>query len=189
MSTANTAKRYSSITIAFHWMIAALVLFMLWYGHYVDDLPRGSTARLEGFQFHFSIGLLILILSVARLVWRLMHPAPKLPQTMKTWEKVLAKAIHYLFYVFLIALPLAGWATASTSSLNIPIYFFDLFQWPWFPGVHGTENREVIHEVFEDIHKNLGWAMLGLFSLHVLAVVKHTLVDKDGIMKRMWPGK
>lgn len=181
--------RYDGITIILHWAIAALVLFMIWYGHYVNDLPKGSFERLEGFQNHFSIGITILLLTVLRLIWRLGHKAPPLVSTMSKWEKVLAKTVHYLFYVVLIMMPLAGWATATTSGLEIPIMFFDLFQWPWFPGLHGLENREIVHEVFEEMHKTTGWVILGLFVLHFLAVLYHTLLLRDGTLKRMLPGK
>jgi len=153
---AESRARYTTVAIILHWAIALLIIFMLPFGHYMTDLPRGSFERLAAFQAHYSIGITILVLTLARLVWRFMHPAPKLPSTMKPAEKMLAKAAHYLFYVLLIALPLAGWATATTSSLGTPIYFFDLFQVPWFPGLYGLESREIVHEVFEEMHKTGG---------------------------------
>ena len=182
-------KKYNSVAIAFHWVIAVLVIFMLFWGRYMTDLPKGSYERLEGFQLHFSIGITILVLSVLRLIWRLMNPAPKLISTMKKHEKILARGTHYLFYGLLIILPLAGWATVSTSSLDVPIIFFDLFQWPWFPGVHDIENRKIIYEVFKQMHVTIGWLVLGLVVLHVLAAIRHALILKDGALKRMWPGK
>jgi cytochrome b561 len=162
---------------------------MLFWGRYMTDLPKGSFERLEAFQLHYSIGLSILLLSVLRLIWRVMNPAPKLIPTMKKYQKILAKGTHYLFYILLIALPLAGWATVSTSSLDVPIIFFDLFRWPWFPGVHDIESRKIIHEVFEEMHVTIGWLMLGLVVLHFLAALRHTFVLKDGALQRMWPGK
>lgn len=184
-------ERYNGVTILFHWVIAALVIFMLWYGKYVSDLPKGSFERLEGFQNHFSIGITILILMLLRLVWRLGHKAPPMLATMSRWEKILAKAVHYLFYVALIVMPLAGWASATTSPLEVPIRYFDLFQFPWFPGLHGLEeaSREIVNEVFEDLHETTAWVVLGLVSLHVLAVIYHTVLLRDATLKRMLPGK
>ncbi len=182
-------KKYNSVSMAFHWVIALAVIFMLFWGRYMTDLPKGSFVRLEAFQLHYSIGLSILVLSVLRLIWRLMNPAPPLVETMKKSEKILAKTTHYFFYGLLIILPLAGWATVSTSSLEAPRIFFDLFQWPWFPGVHDIENRKIIHEIFEEMHVTIGWIMLGLVVLHLLAAFKHTFVLKDGALQRMWPGK
>ena len=181
--------RYDTVSASLHWLIAGGIIFMLWYGHYVSDLPKGSFARLEGFQLHYSIGLTILVLSLVRLIWRVLHPAPKLPATMKAWEKALAKAVHIMFYALMIMIPLAGWAAATTSPLDVPIYFFDLFQWPWFPGIKNAESREIIHEVFGEMHETMGRAMLGLLALHVLAVLKHTFIDRDRLFKRMWFGK
>lgn len=184
-----TGKKYNSVSMAFHWIIAVLVLFMLWFGHYVHDLPRGSIERLEGFQMHYSIGFTILGLTVLRIIWRMMHPAPPMVPGMKMVEKILAKITHYLFYMLLIVIPLAGWATATTSSLGLPIMFFDLFQVPWFPGIKGGESQKLLHEISEEIHVTMGWGMLGLFVLHFLATLRHAFILKDGTLKRMMPGK
>ncbi len=189
MTREPAGKRYNLTAIVLHWLIALGVIFMLFWGRYMTDLPKGSFERLEAFQFHYSIGLSILVLSALRLVWRFINPAPPLIETMKNYEKILAKTTHYLFYILLLALPLAGWASVSTSSLDAPIIFFDLFQWPWLPGVHGIENREIINKVFKEMHVALGWVMLGLVVLHFLAVIRHTLILKDGTLKRMWPAK
>lgn len=189
MTSEPMGKKYHVVAMAFHWIIAIPVLFMLWFGHYVEDLPKGSFDRLEGFQMHYSIGLTILILTLGRIIWRMIHPAPPMVPTMKRIEVIFAKSIHHLFYILLLGLPLAGWATASTSRLNVPIRFFDLFQVPWFPFVRGGEGQQAVHEFFEFIHVNLGWVMLGLFILHFAAVMRHALILKDGTLRRMIPGK
>lgn len=189
MAASKSRDRYTKVAIVLHWVIALLVMFMLPFGRYMTDLPKGSFERLAAYQAHFSVGITILVLSIARLVWRLAHPAPKLPATMKTWEKALAKTVHYLFYLLLIIIPLAGWATATTSPLSVPIYFFELFQWPWFPGIHEAQSKKILYQVFKDLHVTLGWAMIGLIALHVLAVFKHTLIDQDGTFQKMLPSQ
>jgi cytochrome b561 len=108
LGTAAAYHRYTKVAIALHWIIAALILYNLTSGLLRGFLPRGF------FQFHVSAGLTILILSVARVVWRLTHkPPPFLP--MKTWEAKLAHGVHFLLYAAMLLLPFSGWALISSN--------------------------------------------------------------------------
>ncbi len=101
-------RRYTSVAIALHWIIAALILYNLLSGLLRPALPRGF------FMFHVSSGLTILILSVLRVVWRLTHkPPPFLP--MKPWEAKLAHGVHGLLYAAMLLLPFSGWVLISAS--------------------------------------------------------------------------
>lgn len=98
--------RYTDVAIAFHWAIAALIVYNLTSGLLKPALPRAF------FIFHVSSGITILVLSVARVIWRLTHRPPAfLP--MASWERQLAHAVHVLLYVAMLALPLSGWALVS----------------------------------------------------------------------------
>ncbi|MEE8294263.1 MAG: cytochrome b [Sphingomonadales bacterium] len=182
-------KKYNVVAMSLHWIIAILVLFMLWFGRVVEDLPKGSFERLEGFQLHYSIGLTILIFTVMRIIWRVMNPGPPHPPGLKGWEKGLRDFTHYGFYGLLILIPFSGWTIASTSSLGVPIEFFGQFEWPFLPTLAEMANRKEVHEAFEGIHKYLGWGMIGFFVLHMAGILKHTFILKDGLWKRMIPGK
>ena len=93
--------RYTSIAIILHWIIAALLIGMVFFGWYMEDLSHGFQAGevplenvLQAYNWHKTIGLLILLLSLARLVWRLTHKTPGMPDGMKPWEKMAAHAVH-----------------------------------------------------------------------------------------------
>ena len=60
--TSSSSSRYTVVAILLHWAIAALLLFMIWLGWNMED----NEAR---FQLHKSIGIAILFLSVARILW------------------------------------------------------------------------------------------------------------------------
>lgn len=102
------AARYSTVAIVLHWAIAALILYNLVSGLLHDTLPR------EAFQFHISSGITILILSVARVVWRLTHRPPPLLE-MKAWERRSAHFVHLLLYALILLLPFSGWALVSAK--------------------------------------------------------------------------
>ena len=106
-------SRYSAVAIALHWAIALGILGMIWLGWNMDN-------NESLFQLHKSIGITILMLTIARIVWRVMNPVPPLPAEMKGWEKTLSSAVHYAFYGLMILMPLTGWLVVSTS------YEFDI---------------------------------------------------------------
>jgi len=176
------SARYSKVAIALHWAIAVLILSLIAVGFLMtqDWLPH----RFTVFQWHKSFGIVVLLLSVLRLIWRLTHKPPVLPAGMKTWEIWAAKLTHIGFYVLMIGVPLLGWAMVSASPLPIENKLFFLIPLPDLPGV--TASKEAT-ERLKDFHELGAKLILVLFVLHVGAALKHHFVAKDGILARMIP--
>lgn len=89
------AARYNAVAKLLHWLIALAIIAMLVLGWTMANLPKGDPAKFFLFQWHKSIGITILLLSLFRLGWRLVHSVPPLPP-MPQWEKFAAHATHYL---------------------------------------------------------------------------------------------
>lgn len=189
MST--VGERYTSVAIALHWLIALAILLQLASGLWmVDALPEQETQMLafQVYQWHKSLGLTVLILTLLRLFWRLTHRAPPLPPGMTAWERLAAKSTHVLFYVLIIALPLTGWVLVSASKLGLPTLYWNLFQWPHLPlGGMAAEAKAALEERFGTIHEFLAYATIGLLVVHIGAALKHHLVNRDDVLARMLP--
>src|SRR5262245_22666540 len=95
----NSTVRYGAVAMTLHWLIAALILFMLGLGLFMTRLEDTDPRTFPLFQLHKSIGLTILVLSLARLGWRLANPIPPLPVGMAAWESFAARGTHAVFYV------------------------------------------------------------------------------------------
>jgi cytochrome b561 len=170
--------RYTRVAIALHWTIAGLIIVNLAIGLLHESLLPDTI------PLHKSIGMLVLILSVIRLLWRFTHRPPPLPATVRRWEKGLAHAVHWLFYALMILIPLSGWVFTSASPKRHPLEFFGLFALPMFPV---TQDKEVSHVVAER-HEQLAWLMIALILIHLGAALKHRFVDRDRTVDRMLPG-
>ncbi|TRW17807.1 cytochrome b [Glacieibacterium frigidum] len=171
-------SRYSSVAIAFHWVIAVLLIGNLAGGllfDIIEDADKSLFFTLV--QLHKSTGITILVLAVLRLAWRLMNPAPPLPDHMTPAERVLAKLSHWGFYVLMIALPLSGWAMTSTAKIKFPMLWYGLFEVPPLPAPTGWN--------YHDFHGILGWVAVAMIVLHVAAALKHQYFDRDDIFARM----
>jgi len=179
--------RFSAPAIALHWAIAALILLNIYLGWRMGEV-RGM-ARFEMMQLHKSVGITVLVLSLARLAWRLINPPPPYPPTMKSWEKLAAGLVHWSFYGLMIGLPLLGWVIVSVSPTNIPTLLYDLVPWPHLPGLGelAFERRRELEEAVGDIHRILAYTTLALLGLHVGAALKHQFWTRDGVLYRMAP--
>lgn len=171
-------RHYSHGAIAFHWTIAALVIlnFVLIFGHEWADWASVPT--------HKAIGITILVLSVGRLAWRLTHRPPPLPP-MKAWEVGAAHALHWLFYLLIIAIPLSGWWMSSASAKPRPLTWFGLFDIPYLPVTRGPDGAGAIASGF---HEYAGLLLLALILLHVAAALRHHYILRDTVLARMAPG-
>ena len=103
-----TKTRYDGVAMIIHWLTAVLMIYMVFFGE--DLIKSGMRAAKAGdaanatFQpsIHVSIGITILLLTVLRVIWRLTHPAPAYPASMKHYEVVGSKALHGIFYLLLL---------------------------------------------------------------------------------------
>ncbi|KPF55487.1 cytochrome B [Novosphingobium sp. AAP1] len=171
-------KRYALSAIILHWSIAALLLFQVSLGWRLEDLPKG-TASFAGYQFHKSVGFLILALSLARLGVRLVARRPA-PAEGAPAVKLLVKVVHVLLYAVMIVGPLSGWIMVSTSKIRMQTMVFGKLPMPNLPVGHAW------HEPAETIHGALGLVTLGLFALHVAGALRHHFMGDD-LLGRMIP--
>lgn len=188
-----TSQRYSTVAMIFHWVLAVLLVGMVFFGWQADDARQALRAGDSSvtisdvrfmFNWHKTVGLLVLVLSLARLGWRLSHKAPPLPDGMKPWEKTIATATHWAFYALMVGLPMGGWIAASTSSGADAGQLFNMASLP-IPALMGP--NEAVHEAVGFMHSKGAWALLILLGLHVLAGLKHHFVDRDNVLTRMIP--
>ena len=182
------SERYTSVAITLHWVIALAILGMIFGGWYMTDLPDGAPGQYFLFQMHKSVGITILLLSIARIIWRVMNPPPALPDDMNGMEKTASHLVHLGFYGLMILLPLTGWLYSSVSvKLDVPTVLYFAVSWPDVPFVDGLKT-EAASGVVNFIHSKLAWVALALLALHVAGAVKHELSAEEGVLKRMLPG-
>lgn len=168
--------RYSGGAILLHWLIALALAFQLALGF---AMPKNASG-FALFQLHKSVGITILVLTLARLAWRLAHRPPPLLEG--GFGGFLARAVHALLYVFMVVAPLTGWAIVSTDSTRIPTLLYGTLPWPHLP------LPAAVNEPMAETHEILGWIGLALVALHIAGALRHQLLLKDGLLRRMGPG-
>lgn len=182
-------QRYSTVAMAFHWVIAILITAMVFYGWWMEDIRDQAfsgevpfTTVEAVYNWHKTIGITILILSLGRLGWRLMHTPPPLSPSLKPYEKLAAHGVHWIFYGVMIGAPIMGWITASAGQFPTKL-FNSALTLPRLP----VPQNEGFEDLAGSLHGASGWVILILLGLHVGAALKHQFLDKDGNLARMIP--
>lgn len=176
---ASPGPRHSRVVMLLHWLIA---IFAIVNWRLVEAGERASKIEKEALMGnHFALGMVILVLAVLMIGWKLTHTSPPLASHLTAWEVALAKVVHSLFYILLIAMPVLGWIAMSSYGRGINV--FGLFTWPALPI---ATNPDVAGTIF-DIHGLLGTILVVLIALHVAGALKHQFVDRDGNLYRMLP--
>lgn len=187
MDATHRVQGYNGGAMALHWAIAVAILFQLGVGFAMARqglLPDGL--RFILFQWHKTVGILILALTLARIAWRLMNPPPPgVPQPRH--ERLLAGAVHLAFYGLMLAVPLTGWLLVSASPTGIPTLLFlsERLVWPNLPVAADAGTASLAHGA----HVWLAYSFLGLLALHVAGAIKHAWIDRAPSFSRMLPAQ
>lgn len=173
-------RRYSNVTVAIHWITVALVLFQIWLGLSLDDLK--GAARANTFDWHKTIGVTILLLTIGRLTYRLSNPPPAFSPDVPSWERIAAVWNHRLFYLLLIGLPIGGYVAVSGFAGGKPTTLVGGITVPTLPGI-----SKQMGELAGEAHGALAWGLIALIAVHFLAAMKHQFIDHAPASGRMPP--
>lgn len=161
-ATAMPLRRYDTISMALHWLVAVLVVVQFATGWVWGIFERGSEPRFYLFRTHLVVGSVILALACLRIGWRLRHPAPPLQHAISRLHRIVAKATHGLLYLAILLQPTLG-------LLAITAFGKSLGAWP------------------RGLHVTLSNVILAIVLLHVAAAFWHQFVRRDGLLLRMLP--
>jgi cytochrome b561 len=174
-------QAYGPVAKILHWLVVLLLVAQFAVAWTMPPIRRGTSPDgLIG--LHLSIGALILLVVVVRAVWRLTHRAPPEPDDLPAWQRFAARATHGLLYGILLALPVLGWANASSRGWSV-----GLFGALPLPKIMPTGSE--LGHVLGDIHGTLATILLYVVGLHVAAALYHAIVRRDQILQRILPSR
>ena len=176
-------KTYTRTARVLHWLTVALIPVQLPIGFYMAY--RGNALniwdKLTGalYSGHKLLGVIILFLVLARLVYRLARGAPPDEPTLAPWQRLASHVNHWGMYALLIAVPVAGYVGISLfPALDI----FGLFS---LPGVVAPD-KPAAKTAFA-VHALLAIALVALIATHIGAALFHYFIRKDNVLGRMIP--
>lgn len=171
-----TSSSLSKTTIILHWTVAILFITAMCTGIIVDGMERGPEAT-ELRNFHKSIGLLVIAFAAYRVVWRIKEGhIPAIPG-MPKWQAISATLMHYLLLTATILMPLTGILMSRAGGRAIEFFGFVV--------IEGGDKYEWLVDITKPIHYGVTWFLVAVVALHIVAALKHQLIDKDNTLGRM----
>ena len=189
MATGVSARRYSAVAILLHWASALGVLALIGMGLIIAHAGLAPMRQFQLYQWHKSVGITVLALTVLRVLWRLTHRPPPHPARMPARERVAASTAHGLLYLLLVGLPLTGWAVVSLSPFNIPTVLYGIVPWPHLPLAGLVPDPAAAEGILKRVHALGAWVLAALLAVHVAAALRHHLLLRDHVLRRMLPGR
>jgi cytochrome b561/polyisoprenoid-binding protein YceI len=186
MPARNTHQSFGTVTRAFHWLTALLILTAIPLGVIANQLPYDTAEALarkaQLFSVHKTLGVAAFLLGAARILWALVerHPAPLHPE--RRGELTLAGMVHWLLYISLVVVPLSGWVHHAAVTGFAPIL------WPFGQGLPFVPQSEAVAQTAGAVHWVFTKVMAAAILLHVAGALKHHFVDRDATLRRMLRG-
>lgn len=191
MGVRSTTETWGAVTRGLHWLSAGLIIFGLTHGYWMANmLPRPQ--RLAHYWLHSLVFVYFALLLLIRIAWRLSEPTPRQPPESAGWEKAAAHLGHLALYALIIAVTITGYLNWSAFPARfdparaalMDLWVLGIYK---LPAIHDKADRAVF-QFWEHSHMYLSWALGALVIVHVLAALRHHLVKRNNVMRRMWRG-
>lgn len=174
------STRFGAGARLFHWLVVLLLLVQIPAGiaMIAPGLEQSSIDRL--FVLHKGLGVVLLAVVLARVLWRLTHRAPPMSEAIPALERRIATVTHGVIYAVLILVASSGYVRVvgegfpieMMGALGLPTML------PLMPEVASMASL---------VHRFSTFLLAALLAVHVAEVLRHHLVVKDGTLARMWP--
>ena len=169
----NSKDRYGNISRLLHWTTAFMFLALIPMGIFASIIPEGTEYRYAYYVVHKTVGVIVFLLLVLRLLWNNISQRPSLDTSITPRERKLARSVHLMLYFMMIAIPVTGFV--MTSSHGYPTFFF---AWELAPLWPASDSATII---WGSLHKYLlPYLLYIVLGAHILGALKHRFIDKHG---------
>ena len=179
-TTAPEPDAYDPVLRALHWITATAFLVALPLGLYASSQVAGTSPRREILELHKSLGMTVMFLTLARLVWRALSRQPHGAAAWGWLVRLASSLNHWGLYGLMLAMPLTGYLNSAAGGYSLK--YFWLFSLPRL-----VPDSKALSQFGETLHALAAWLVYLTVTLHIVAVAWHELIKRDGTLSRMWP--
>jgi cytochrome b561 len=174
----NTENHYGYLAISVHWLVAGIVFGLFGLGFWMVDLGYYDPWYKNGPDLHKSIGFILFVLMVLRVVYRWLQTMPRPLESHSKLERKVGHVVHSLLYVLLFFIMISGYLISTADGRGIDV--FELFSIPSFGELFSNQE-----DIAGTAHKYSAYVVIATAVLHGAAAIKHHVIDKDNTLKRM----
>ena len=175
MKLFNSTSGYGLLAKLFHWVTFIVLIIQVPFGFYLVGMEF-SDRRIDLENIHILIGISIFYFVLIRLIWKMINPRPKKWKEFFSGQNLIASFNHFLLYLSIFAITISG--VLKKLYMGEKLNFL-LFQYAF------KETDFQLADSFYVVHIYANYLLLGLISLHILAVITHHFIFKEKILKKM----
>jgi cytochrome b561 len=172
-------QHYDLFSIVLHWAIVIFVLGLFFSGLWMVELDYYHAWYYRAPWWHTSFGVVSAIFLMARLLWIIKRPPVAAIDGMPAWQQRLAISMHRLLDVMLLVIVISGYFIVTAKGDGLAV--FDAFI---LPAVHTFPSAQA--SWIGLVHQWAAYILIAMATLHMLAALKHHLINKDFTLKRMF---
>ena len=184
MAFLNSSRGYGSLTKLFHWLIALVFALQYVSATIMLNTPEGQTtlgiAPDTYYNWHKSLGLAALLVTIARLINRRTGELPPWALSLTPLEKIIIHKAEQLLYAAMLVMPLSGYLYVTAGGYGVRL--FGIF---YLPDPIGS--APLLASTAKVVHIASAFLLLLPLGLHLGLVLGHQIGLKDKIIERMWP--
>jgi cytochrome b561 len=170
--------KYNLYLRILHWLMAFLIISLTAIGYGMTEFTeQSSLLRRNLYDLHKSLGILVALLIINRIIVRLITKSPSYSPAISRVNIILAKLLHFSMYILMISVAFSGFLMCYLSKRDLLFFGYKI---PKF-----LNNNIDLAGILHEFHVILPYVLLGCFVLHILATIKHIYVDRDNIFQRI----
>lgn len=175
----NTKDSWGWPALALHWAVALLVIATFVLGLWMSEVPARAD-RPYYFAIHASLGITLLLVLAARIIWALINPPPAAPASTPAWQHAAARLTHLTLYALTFAAAILGWLLAGVAEPPIEPQAFGVVPMP-----SPVSLSPASEDFLEEAHELAAYALMALVGLHAIAALWHHYILRDNTLRRM----
>lgn len=178
MGLRNSSDNYGWISRVLHWLIAFGIIGLIWLGWYMVDLSYYDQWYHKSLLAHKAFGMAVFTLGVLTVLWHLVSPPPHAQPSLRPWERVASRTMHYLLLLLVLLIPASGYLISTSAGKAV-----EVFDWFMIPALFPVDSA--LRDLAIEVHYYLAYATAVLVAGHAAAALKHQFIDRDGTLARM----
>ncbi len=177
MPLKNTATTYGWVAVAFHWLSAITVFSLFGLGLWMVSLDYYHPWYKEGPDLHRSIGVVLVVATLLRFVWRCLNIKP-VAEPGPRWQVKVAGIVHGLLYGWFFLMLISGYLITTAKGQGLEV--FNWFEIPaYITDIENLEDRAGV------VHFYLACIFMGLVAVHAGAALYHHFIKRDATLRKM----
>ncbi len=172
-------QRLSQTTILLHWLVGVGIIALMGVGLF---MAKNDVYHL--YPVHKSIGAILFIFILWRIIWRIINGFPQHVGQYSTIERVLSKVVHWVLLVGSLIYPVSGMMMSVMGGYGAAIFGLQLVA-PNIVNGEPSPLNETLAGIGAGVHELITPIMIAAILLHIIGAYKHHLVDKDATLRRI----